>query len=425
MKDMGIKVLYVDDEPALLEICKAFLEEQGDITVDTTDSGPSALRMMADTTYDAIVSDFHMPPMDGIALLKTIRERNDDTPFILFTGKGREEVVIEALNNGADGYLQKGGAPSVQFAELRHKIVRSVAQNRAEKTLRQNEERFRSYIEGAHVAMVICQRGAVVFANRRSLTMFRYSSEQEVLGKHVGEFIAPQDRSRAVIGQQMLAASDNFDFDTDVVGMRADGTEIPLHIILSKVWTPWESAPATLLMFIDISRLRDAERSLRETQRAYKAIFQDAPIGIITIDAKGAPLDFNDEFPKMLGYSREELRGRTFEELTPDGDILRSNELLRSLIEGKIDSYGLEKRFISKAGTCVWVKMSVVKMRSPTSDGQAIVFISDITDRRAKDLSSMAMHMSSPELRTVALDQEQMIWGNDIVSRARDDREAP
>jgi len=59
-----------------------------------------------------------MPETNGIDFLKLIRSRDDPIPFILFTGRGREEVVIEALNSGADFYLQKGGDPSSQFKEL-------------------------------------------------------------------------------------------------------------------------------------------------------------------------------------------------------------------------------------------------------------------------------------------------------------------
>ena len=59
-----------------------------------------------------------MPGMDGIGFLKRVRASGNTIPFILFTGRGREEVVIQALNEGANFYLQKGGDPDAQFAEL-------------------------------------------------------------------------------------------------------------------------------------------------------------------------------------------------------------------------------------------------------------------------------------------------------------------
>jgi PAS domain S-box-containing protein len=124
-------ILYVDDEQSLLEIGKLFLEEGGLFTVDIITSARAALALMETKTYDAIVSDYQMPFMDGIGLLKTVRSLGNTIPFILFTGRGREEIVIQALNEGANFYLQKGGDPDAQFAELSHKIQTAIEHHRA------------------------------------------------------------------------------------------------------------------------------------------------------------------------------------------------------------------------------------------------------------------------------------------------------
>ncbi|MEM2124186.1 MAG: response regulator [Methanolinea sp.] len=85
-----ITVLYVDDEPTLLDLTKMYLERTGRFSVDVADSAFRALEMRKARKYDAIVSDYQMPGMDGLALLRAIRESGDATPFIIFTGKGRE-----------------------------------------------------------------------------------------------------------------------------------------------------------------------------------------------------------------------------------------------------------------------------------------------------------------------------------------------
>jgi len=104
----AIKILLVDDEIALLDIGKLFLERSGKISVETATSAQAALHCLSCSTYDAIVSDYEMPELNGIGFLKHLRSEKNSIPFILFTGRGREEVVIEALNNGATFYLQKG-----------------------------------------------------------------------------------------------------------------------------------------------------------------------------------------------------------------------------------------------------------------------------------------------------------------------------
>jgi len=131
----AIRVLYVDDEPDLLEIGKLFLEREGAFVVDTFTSATDAITRLNTERYDAILSDYQMPEKDGITFLKQVRETGNTTPFIIFTGRGREEVVIEALNNGADFYIQKGGDTKAQFAELSNKIRYAVSRKQSEEAL--------------------------------------------------------------------------------------------------------------------------------------------------------------------------------------------------------------------------------------------------------------------------------------------------
>ena len=131
----AIRVLYVDDEPALLEIGKLFLEREGTFVIDTLISVSDALMRLNTERYDAILSDYQMPEMDGITFLKQLRASGNKTPFVIFTGRGREEVVIEALNNGADFYIQKGGDVKAQFAELSNKICYAVSRKQSDEAL--------------------------------------------------------------------------------------------------------------------------------------------------------------------------------------------------------------------------------------------------------------------------------------------------
>jgi len=129
------KVIYVDDEDSLLEIGKAFMERDPEIKVFTFNSPREVLAIiMEDSSYDIVISDYQMPDIDGIELLKCVRKsRNKDIPFIIFTGKGREEVVIEAINHGASFYIQKGGDLESQYAELIHKTKQAVSKDRMRK----------------------------------------------------------------------------------------------------------------------------------------------------------------------------------------------------------------------------------------------------------------------------------------------------
>jgi PAS domain S-box-containing protein len=141
-----IKVLYTDDEPSLLQIGKLFLERSGQLEVDTAISAKDAIQILNDHAFDVIVSDYQMPEMDGIELLKYLRKKYDNLPFILFTGRGREEIVIEAINHGADFYLQKGGEPKAQFVELEHKIKLAVERKRSGDAHKQDGYRLQALV---------------------------------------------------------------------------------------------------------------------------------------------------------------------------------------------------------------------------------------------------------------------------------------
>lgn len=131
-----ITVLYVDDEPALRDIGKIFLERIGNFSVETCSSAPEALKRLKQTSYHAILSDYDMPEMNGIQFLKQVRADYPTLPFVIFTGRGREDVVVEALNNGVDFYLQKGGEPKSQFAELSHKLRAAVQRRRSDERIK-------------------------------------------------------------------------------------------------------------------------------------------------------------------------------------------------------------------------------------------------------------------------------------------------
>lgn len=140
-------VLYVDDEAALLQIGKIFLEKSGKLTVETALSAKEALDAVGIREYDVIISDYEMPLMNGIELLKKLRTEGNTTPFIIFTGRGREDVASEALNSGASFYLQKGGDPKAQFDELINMAERAISHKRAEEELIRANEQMSQMIE--------------------------------------------------------------------------------------------------------------------------------------------------------------------------------------------------------------------------------------------------------------------------------------
>lgn len=186
-----IKTLVVDDEPALLELSRMFLENTKEICVDVAGSAYAALDCISSSSYDVIVSDYDMPGMDGILLLKKIRSEGGKIPFILFTGKGREEIVIQAINNGANFYVQKGGEVTSQFAELVHMIRVAVGHRRAIDELRDSKQHLADIIDfSPNPLFAIDMTGKVIIWNR-AIEDLTGIPATDMLGKGNYEYALP------------------------------------------------------------------------------------------------------------------------------------------------------------------------------------------------------------------------------------------
>ncbi|MHA2246117.1 MAG: response regulator [Candidatus Hodarchaeales archaeon] len=150
-----INVLHVDDELSFLQLTEKYLEIIGgeELKVLSLSDPLKVFKELEEKPFDVIVTDYQMPGMDGLELLSRLRDQNNDIPVIIFTGRGREEVAINALNLGASYYIDKGGDPQSQFIELRHVIQQVVKHKRIEKALSENMERYRIIFDESPVSL--------------------------------------------------------------------------------------------------------------------------------------------------------------------------------------------------------------------------------------------------------------------------------
>ncbi|TXT54552.1 MAG: putative Histidine kinase [Candidatus Thorarchaeota archaeon] len=181
-----MRILHVDDEPDMLEITRRFLMKQDDrFVVECSDSVSNALELLEENKYDLIISDYMMPNIDGLEFLRCVRKKSD-IPFIMLTGRGREEVAMKALNIGANRYLQKSSDLKAQYKLLADVIIQEIKHYRAEKDqlktmkeLKESEERFRMAIENLpHGVFIHDLDGNIVMVNEQSCRNTGYSRDE-------------------------------------------------------------------------------------------------------------------------------------------------------------------------------------------------------------------------------------------------------
>ena len=166
--DVKIRILHVDDYPDTLETSKDLMMDlNSNFEIDGVCSVGEGLRKLAVENYDVVISDYSMPKKDGLAFLKELRDQNNQIPFIMFTGKGREEIAIKALNLGATRYFTKQGDPATVYGELSYGIVQSVQQARLSVNLNQKSVILESVIENIGAGLKIIGKDyRIIWANK-------------------------------------------------------------------------------------------------------------------------------------------------------------------------------------------------------------------------------------------------------------------
>jgi len=279
----AIRILYVDDEPDLLEIGKMFLELSGDFSVNTIDSASAALELLKKEQFDAIISDYQMPGMDGIQFLTEVRTRFSQIPFILFTGRGREEIVIKAINSGADLYLQKGGETGAQYAELAQKTRIVVERHAAVEALKKSEEKYRSLIEHADEAIVVAQDGMLRLVNKRAIELIGYP-EQNLLSMSFIDVIHTDDRAMVAKRYQKRLKGEELPSRYTFRISPKDGSVRWVEI--SAVVIDWDGVPATLNYLTDITDRKRAEDALQTAHDNLEVLVQERTADLYSANMK-------------------------------------------------------------------------------------------------------------------------------------------
>ena len=114
------QVLLIDDSQVDRHLFTELLRTNTEYDVRSCEDAKTALDSMADTLPDIVLTDMQMPGMDGLELVKTVRDRYPDTPVILITGHGSEELATKALRAGAAGYVPKSHSTEMLTSTIRH-----------------------------------------------------------------------------------------------------------------------------------------------------------------------------------------------------------------------------------------------------------------------------------------------------------------
>ncbi len=321
---------------------------------------------------------------------KLKKTKNFLIPFIIFTGKGREEIAIKALNLGATHYVIKGGDPKSQYAELIHIVRSSVEHFREKKALSESEERYRIVFENANDGILMVDRAErkVISVNTRFCEMIGYTHE-ELLELSVAD-MHPKEELENVLDLFEKQARDEIRIAERIPILRKDRSIFYADISAAEI--QWEGQDVQLGVFRDVTRRSEVEDARRAREELYRLIAENSSDVIFTLDMNMKRTYLSPSVEILRGFTYEESLAQSWDDvMTPDSlermimffgkgfESIRKGEEFKQPITIELEMY-------HKDGHTVWTEVSASAMHNEAGDPVGVLGITrDISSRKSSE----------------------------------------
>ena len=202
----------------------------------------------------------------------------------------------------------------------------------------------------------------------------------DFVGKPLRTLFSPTWADRIPDVEETVGKNTFVSYESDHV--RLDGTVFPVHTEAMATRDARDAVRYRIAWYDDLSEHKEVERRAEMLQRDFKAAFHAAPNGVAIVGLDGSFLHTNQKLAEIVGYSTEELRRMTFQDITHPEDLDADLASVDQLLAGEVDSYEMEKRYYTKSGHLIWVLLAVAIVRE--EDGSPRHFISQIQDISAR-----------------------------------------
>ena len=253
-----IHVLFIDDEPDLLESGKKDLEESGEIFVDIALSAHAALEMLGQKPYEVIVSDFQLPDMEGITFLKKMQASVNGLPFIIFPGENTSDSTSNIPNHNDIRGNKNIKKSTSRFVGLKQNILETAKQHRT-------KEYYRQISENTREGIVVVQDDVIVYSNRTLIKILGGYSPEEIEGHGFTDIVHPDDSYSILRLRQERPSGNELELEYPFRVLTRNGEVRCLEC--REIVIEWQGQPATLSFLLDITEQKQEEKVLVLTKR--------------------------------------------------------------------------------------------------------------------------------------------------------------
>lgn len=417
-----IKIICVDDEPEILEILNDLLTSEG-YAVRCAPDGEQAIEAFRREPADVIITDLRMPGMDGLEVLRTIKEIDDLTEVIILTGYGSLDTAVSALkNDGAFDFLTK---PLQELDDLlltiekalshralclentllmeelsrnqAHLAHRNKALRRAQKELEQSRQRYLDLYNRAPVGYIaLGAQSHILEANLTAATLFNTTTDA-LRHKAFADFV-PHDHL-----EQFNA------FCTNMAHTASSVCELPLykdndvlfyaHIEGITILDTDGLTHQYRMTVSDITSQKEIALALNESEQRYRTLVETIPHGIQEIDTDGTITFANAGHATLHGYKTSELVGKSVAELSRNAaqgeSMLRYLKILEKSQPAPRTWFGQDR---TRDGQVKDIQVDWNYKRN--TEGEVVGFVSVLSDISERKKAEIALRESEVRYRS-------------------------
>ena len=257
----------------------------------------------------------------------------------------------------------------------------------AKDVLLQTNAMYRALVEQIPAVVYVDaddEASSALYMNPRVEQMLGYTQEEwlEDLDLWV-KLLHPEDRERAQAEANRTRETGE-PFDAEYRLVSRDGHTVWVHDKAVRVEERDGDTVVWQGVLLDITERKRVEEELRQSEELFRRTFEDAGVGMAHVTPDGRWLRVNAKLCEISDYSRKELLSTTFLQLTPPEDRQSSMDRVRRMLAGEIGPYSVERRYVRKGGSHIWVDLSVSLLRKPSGEPDFFVCVAeDITEKKS------------------------------------------
>ena len=380
-----LKILMIEDSKDDAQLIIDYLR-QGAYKIDyerveTIEQLESALNR---TCWDVIYSDYFLSNFNGLDVLKLVKMKKVEIPFLLVSGKIDQEKAVEIIKAGADEYIMKDRLARLLPAtkKLLQEFEMRKQFRKAEQRRKDSEKKFEIIFQKSLDVILIIDgiTGKIINVNKTASRLLGYE-KKSLMGKHFSILFPEEaEHSGDKLVDKVQTYGSIFEYQKFVC---ADGSICPMD--LTATLLPWGKSKAILATLRDVRERVRVENELYLSEEKYQILVENANEAIVV--AQNGMLKYaNPKAADITGFSKQELLSKPFLELIHPQDQKLVAERYQNRISGKKQPQVYPFRIISKQGETKWVEISAVLINWEMKPA-TLNFLTDITERKQTELA--------------------------------------